>query len=83
MGTARLILMGAMLAAAAVAAADGRLAPDPVLRPAVQAPAPADPCAEAAWPYRPQGCAAGLERRPVRVIGGAPRVHTAAYSAER
>ncbi|GJD99559.1 hypothetical protein [Methylobacterium isbiliense] len=82
MGPARAMLMGAMLAAAAVAAvaADGRLAP--ASAPSVQAPSPADPCTRAAWPYRPQVCAAGLERRPVRVIGAAP-LRTTAHLAER
>lgn len=79
MGPARAMLMGAMLAAAAVAA-DGRLAP--ASAPAVQTPSPADPCTSTAWPYRPQVCAAGLERRPVRVIGAAP-LRTTAHLAER
>jgi hypothetical protein len=67
MGTARLVLVSALLASGVVvmASESGRGAV-----PAVSAatPAPADPCAGAAWPYRPAGCL-GAKRPAVRVIG--------------
>ncbi|MFE1597961.1 hypothetical protein [Methylobacterium sp. ID0610] len=75
---ARLILVSALLLTGIVVMATG---PGPAAgtaaRAATRAPAPAmpaDPCAGAAWPYRPAGCAAETGRASVRVIGAPIRI---------
>ncbi|ACL56762.1 hypothetical protein [Methylobacterium nodulans] len=74
MGVARLVLVGAMLVAGIVVMATG---PGPKVPAVSAAPAPADPCAGAAWPYRPAGCVEGVGRPAVRVIGASTRIQVA------
>ncbi|ACA19782.1 hypothetical protein M446_5466 [Methylobacterium sp. 4-46] len=72
MGVARLILLGAMLAAGIVVMANGHGPRPAALSHAAPAPAAPDACAGAAWPYRPAACTGTAPRPAVRVIGAAP-----------